>query len=128
MNSDKYIQDSYFYQAFSYQIKVSSVLNQYKEILYNTFHPAGSVMFGQYNFKDTISNPLMILQDVSVTTSNGLILYYTSDAINITSDTIMTVNTPEAYINTNTSILLTSDTTNMTSDSSNNTADAVNTN
>ena len=128
LNSDKYIQDSYFYQAFSYQIKVSSVLNQYKEILYNTFHPAGSVMFGQYNFKDTISNPLMILQDVSVTTSNGLILYYTSDAINITSDTIMTVNTPEAYINTNTSILLTSDTTNMTSDSSNNTADAVNTN
>ena len=48
LNSDKYIQDSYFYQDFSYQIKVATQLSKYKDILYNTFHTAGSALFGQY--------------------------------------------------------------------------------
>ena len=48
LNSDKYIQDSYFYQDFSYQIKVATQLNKYRDILYNTFHTAGSVLFGEY--------------------------------------------------------------------------------
>lgn len=48
LNSDKYIQDSYFYQDFSYQIKVAAALSKYRDILYNTFHIAGTELFGQY--------------------------------------------------------------------------------
>lgn len=48
LNSDKYIQDDYFYQDFSYQIKVASQLTRYKDILYNTFHIAGTELFGEY--------------------------------------------------------------------------------
>ena len=48
LNSDKYIQDSYFYQDYSYQIKVATALSKYKSILYDTFHPAGSELFGEY--------------------------------------------------------------------------------
>lgn len=48
LNSDKYIQDSYYYQDYSYEIKVAQTLNKYKDILYETFHPAASEMFGRY--------------------------------------------------------------------------------
>ena len=48
LNSDKYIQDSYFYQDYSYQIKVATALETYKNILYNTFHPSGSELFGEF--------------------------------------------------------------------------------
>lgn len=48
LNSDKYIQDSYFYQDFSYQIKAAVMLNKYRDILYNTFHTSGSELFGTY--------------------------------------------------------------------------------
>ena len=48
LNSDKYIQDSYFYQDYSYQIKAAVMLNKYKDILYNTFHTSGSELFGKY--------------------------------------------------------------------------------
>ena len=48
LNSDKYIQDSYFYQDFSYQIKAANILNKYKDILYKTFHVAGTALFGEF--------------------------------------------------------------------------------
>jgi hypothetical protein len=48
LNSDKYIQDSYYYQDYSYEVKVAQTLDRYKNILYETFHPAGSEMFGKY--------------------------------------------------------------------------------
>jgi hypothetical protein len=48
LDSNKYIQDSYFYQDFSYQIRTASTLDRYKNILYKTFHTAGSELFGEY--------------------------------------------------------------------------------
>ena len=33
---------------FSYQIKVATTLDKFKNILYNTFHPAGSELFGEF--------------------------------------------------------------------------------
>jgi hypothetical protein len=48
LNSDKYIQDSFYYQDYSYEIRVSRSLNKYKDILYETFHSAGSELFGKY--------------------------------------------------------------------------------
>ena len=108
LNADKYIQDSYFYQAFSYELKVATTIDQYKNILYNTFHPAGSEMFGEYYFIDVQPALMKIAVDETVSIINDLVLYYNSDATN--------------------TVLLTSDLTLMTSDSSNNAADGVNTN
>lgn len=48
LNSDKYIQDSYYYQDYSYEISVARVLDDYKKILYNTFHTTGNELFGKY--------------------------------------------------------------------------------
>lgn len=48
LDSDKYIQDSYFYQDYSYQIRVADTLDKYKDILYSTFHTAGNELFGEF--------------------------------------------------------------------------------
>lgn len=47
LNSDKYLQDSYYYQVYSYEIQSSQNFNQYKEILKNAFHVSGTEMFGK---------------------------------------------------------------------------------
>ena len=52
LNSDKYIQDSYYYQDYSYEIRVAETLDKYKNVLYNTFHGAGSELFGKYLSND----------------------------------------------------------------------------
>jgi len=48
LSSDKYIQDSYYYQDYSYEIRVAKTLSDYKDIIYNTFHVAGAELFGKY--------------------------------------------------------------------------------
>lgn len=48
LDSDKYIQDSYYYQDYSYEIRVAQILDKYKNIINETFHIAGSEIFGKY--------------------------------------------------------------------------------
>ena len=63
LNANKYIQDSYFYQDYSYQIKTASTLDKYKNILYNTFHTAGSELFGQFLLINKEQSNLKILYE-----------------------------------------------------------------
>ena len=48
LDADKYVQDSYYYQDYSYEIRVAETLNKYKDIINQTFHSAGSELFGKY--------------------------------------------------------------------------------
>lgn len=61
LSSDKYIQDSYFYQEFSYQLKAAVVLDKYREILYKTFHPTGTEMFGAYLKSQVVGDSASVL-------------------------------------------------------------------
>lgn len=63
LNADKYIQDSYYYQDYSYDIKVAIPLSKYRDILYNTFHIAGTELFGQFLLIDTQSSNVAILYE-----------------------------------------------------------------
>lgn len=63
LNSDKYITDSYYYQDFSYEIRVAQPLSKYREILYNTFHTAGAEIFGQYLLVNKNSSNISILYE-----------------------------------------------------------------
>ena len=60
LNSDKVIQDSYFWQDYSYQLRAAITLDKYRDILYDTFHPAGSEMFGQYLSTTTLTNEMVV--------------------------------------------------------------------
>lgn len=63
LNSDKYIQDSYYYQDYSYEIRVPLTLDKYKNILYNTFHTSGTELFGKFQLADYISSNLAIIYE-----------------------------------------------------------------
>ena len=87
LNSDKYIQDSYFYQDFSYQLKTAATLDKYKDVLYNTFHSAGSELFGQFQLSELKNQPSSILYDASEMEINNVVAFYlTADMSVITAD------------------------------------------
>lgn len=97
LNSDKYIQDSYYYQDYSYELRTALVLNKYKDIIYNNFHIAGSELFGKYLLR-TDEN---INFDVS-SESNVFIKTITDDSITVDSNTItadtISITTDMTYI------------------------------
>lgn len=85
LNSDKYIQDSYYYQDYSYEIKVSKTLDKYKDIIYNTFHNTGSELFGQFLklLSESTNNQIVEEFSNSYTSSTTYIL---SSETDLTSD------------------------------------------
>lgn len=50
-----YIQDSKFYQAFSYVVKIDQALESYKTIVKNLIHPSGMAIFGEYDLRNEFS-------------------------------------------------------------------------
>lgn len=52
----KRIQDSYYYQDYSYVIKSSYSFQNYKNILYKLIHPAGLLAFGQVEINTFVQN------------------------------------------------------------------------
>jgi hypothetical protein len=47
LDSNKYIQDSNYYQEYSYEIKFTKSINKYIDILKELVHPAGNKVFGK---------------------------------------------------------------------------------
>lgn len=47
ISSDKYIQDNFYYQEYSYEIQSSKSLNEYSDVVKKLVHPAGTKMFGK---------------------------------------------------------------------------------
>jgi hypothetical protein len=46
ISSDKFIQDSFYYQVFSYVLKSTQSINSYRDVVKNILHPAGLMLFG----------------------------------------------------------------------------------
>lgn len=92
LDSDKFIQDNYYYQDYSYEVRVAERLDKYKSILYNTFHVAGTELFGKYLLID-------ILQSLATdgyssyanVLSSSIPTYLTADLISYTADNSLTV-------------------------------------
>lgn len=58
LSSDKYFQDNFYYQEYSYVIKSPLTLSQYENLVKPVIHPAGTKLFGQFEDQfqlDTIS-------------------------------------------------------------------------
>jgi hypothetical protein len=52
LNDAIYIQDSRYYQAYSYVIKIDESLEAYKAVVKNLIHPAGMALFGEYDIRN----------------------------------------------------------------------------
>ncbi len=83
VSDTKYIQDSFYYQTYSYLLKISSQVYKFKDLLKRLVHPAGTEMFGEYSIekredvkvslKDFQSNLEIVLWDYIGKYSNVLI-------------------------------------------------------
>ena len=92
LNSNKYIEDNDYYQEYSYEIQSPINFNEYKNILYKTFHPSGSKMFGKINMVDVVSAPKRIISEAFVATIINEVFAdttnYTADTITISADSL----------------------------------------
>ena len=71
-----YIQDSNYYQAFSYVIKIDQSLNTYKTIVKNLIHPAGMAVFGEYDLRNefTIQTAIeSLIKILSITAADSVV-------------------------------------------------------
>jgi hypothetical protein len=55
-----FIQDSRYYQAFSYVIKIDERLESYKSAVKTMLHPAGMALFGEFNITNTYNLSLAL--------------------------------------------------------------------
>jgi len=52
LSDNIYLQDSFYYQIYSYVIKIDEVIEKYKSQVESTVHPAGLKLFGEYTIKN----------------------------------------------------------------------------
>jgi hypothetical protein len=52
LSDDIYLQDNYFYQQYSYVIKSGEQFNKYDNVVKKTVHPAGMLMFGEFEINN----------------------------------------------------------------------------
>ena len=70
-----YIQDSYYYQIYSYVTSVDKPLKQYKSLINNVIHPSGNKLFGNYiptnltNYTLGLNSSLQVIFPDSIWTS-----------------------------------------------------------
>jgi hypothetical protein len=54
------LQDNFYYQEFSYVIRVSELLEKYREVVKKLVHPSGTKLFGDYQIKSIVDTPIII--------------------------------------------------------------------
>ena len=100
LDSGQRIQDSNFYQEYSYQIKSSLPLENYEKLLKENVHLAGSKLFGDFLFKAKVGGtikPRFLRRfndkgtgspfDVAdITALNASVTNFTSDSTNVSAD------------------------------------------
>lgn len=59
LSSNRVLQDSFFYQDYSYVIRANNSIDEWRDIVINTVHPAGVALFG-----DVVISDLLDLQVV----------------------------------------------------------------
>lgn len=70
LNSDKFIQDSYYYQEYSYEVRTQLDFNLYKDVVKTLLHPAGVALFGRFSLKTEMTNAQSTYVTSSITQAN----------------------------------------------------------
>lgn len=63
------IQDSYYYQEFSYEVIVGKMLSTYEKLVRDLVHPSGLALFGRYRLVDYLVNDQSEAVDFSISQS-----------------------------------------------------------
>ena len=57
------LQDNFYYQEFSYVIRVDKMLSKYRDIIKAVLHPAGAKMFGDYVITSTANVVITVIDE-----------------------------------------------------------------
>jgi hypothetical protein len=114
------LQDNYYYQEFSYVIKVSEQLAKYREIVRSLVHPAGAIMFGEYVVRSKADVP----PTVAVSRINLFNLLLTENAVAL-ANTLVEISTSHTESVTASELLLASITLPLTETVTSNTAESA---
>jgi hypothetical protein len=82
LNDAMFIQDSYYYQAFSYVVRIDEQLASYAAVVRSLLHPSGMALFGEYSINNKID--LSIALEVMIK-SLGITVYDEFFPIDLTS-------------------------------------------
>lgn len=66
-----YLQDSKYYQAYSYVIKIDEQLDKYKDMVKKYIHPAGFAMFSEYTLNDEFSLTPSLISSIEPAIGSG---------------------------------------------------------
>jgi len=66
-NSDQYIQDSYYWQRFSYEVQAPRVLESYEDDLRALAHPTGYALFGKFSKIESLETPPTLVEEAFTT-------------------------------------------------------------
>jgi len=72
LDADKYIQDSKYYQEYSYEMRTGIDFLKYKDVVKSLLHIAGTELFGKFAFVDNNVDNLTTLSESSIS-SNSVI-------------------------------------------------------
>jgi len=83
LGADNYIQDNYYYQTHSYELKSDIPKESYEDIVKRMVHPAGYLLFGELILKPKIIVQPTTFENVSILVSNfiGNYLPYTLQSV-----------------------------------------------
>jgi len=64
-SSDKYIQDSEYYQEYSYEVQSKLNIENYEEALKDITHIAGTKIYARFNLEEFMSSPISVRIDIN---------------------------------------------------------------
>ena len=71
LSDNIYIQDSRYYQKYSYLVTIDERLSDYKALLRSFIHPAGVALFGEYQIQSNFTSNLKVTFDLGQYTSKA---------------------------------------------------------
>ena len=85
------LQDNLYYQEFSYVVRVTELVEKYRDIIKNVLHPAGTKMFGDYKIISSVAMPAVV-----VTTVSSIIALSVSESLSLTDTVSLPPNISES--------------------------------
>lgn len=86
LNDAIFIQDSRYYQAYSYVVKIDEKLEAYKTAVKNLIHPAGMAIFGEYDIRNEFDISLeleSLIKILAVTVNDEVFSTHAKEIIDV---------------------------------------------
>lgn len=107
-----YIQDSYYWQNFSYVVRVDLSINKWRDVVKRLIHPAGTIFFSEYYVNSSFPNELKKKYiHIDLVDTNAVRIYFANNNFDTQSDEVIFQDVGNTFTLTITSLDLNTDVT-----------------